>query len=416
VSLQSDQAIKFGQGINDRFMKPVSATFALPLASILLSVTLCRPSAQAQTSSDVPINIEAPVIPTPVRGNGKTYLVYELNVTNLGASALTLVRLDVYSNEKKTSILTSYLGPRLIECLFNPKVADELRDKRVISGGKRAVIYLWVTVDKAAISPNRLRHRLLFRSAGVVGKSDHTLIKEAWVNIANEPALVIGPPLRGGWWVAFNGPSNNSDHRRALIPTGDKWRIPQRFAIDWGKADGNGKLLQGDAAENSSYYSYGAEVIAVADASVTGVRDGLPENTPLSDKPAVPFSLFSAPGNYILLDLGMKRYALYAHLKPGSLRVKVGDRVVRGQVIGLVGNSGNATGPHLHFQVGDLNTPLLGEGLPYLIDEFEVMSNVKPRATPKGANRRRHQSKSVKAVVEKHQMEIPLYEMMVRFP
>jgi murein DD-endopeptidase len=393
-------------------MKPVSAIIALPLASILLPIASSHRPEQVQTS-DVPISIEAPITPTPVRGDGKIHLAYELYVTNLGASALTLVRLDVFSNENKTSLLASYQGSKLIDCMIDPKATDELPDKQVIRGGRRAMIYLWVTVDKVTAFPGRLRHRLLFKSIGVAGKNDQSLIKETWVNITNEAALVIGPPLRGSWWVAFEGPSNNSHHRRALIPIGDKWRIPCRFATDWGKADENGKLLHGDASENSSYYGYGAEVIAVADASVTGIRDRLPENTPLSDKPAVPFTLLSAPGNYVILDLGKKRYALYAHLQPGSLRVKVGDRVLRGQVLGLVGNSGNSTGPHLHFQISDLNTPLLGEGLPYVIDEFEVVSNVKSRKKPTGAG---HPSEGVKAVVEKRQMEIPLNETIVRFP
>jgi murein DD-endopeptidase MepM/ murein hydrolase activator NlpD len=77
-------------------------------------------------------------------------------------------------------------------------------------------------------------------------------------------------------------------------------------------------------------------------------------------------------GNLIILDIGDSRYAVYAHLQPGSLRVGLGDRVKRGQVLALVGNSGNSTGPHLHFQVVDRNSLLASEGVPYLIDSFEV--------------------------------------------
>ena len=83
---------------------------------------------------------------------------------------------------------------------------------------------------------------------------------------------------------------------------------------------------------------------------------------------AVPITSETVGGNHIVLDLGGGRYAFYAHLQPGSLKVKVGDRVTRGQVIGLVGNSGNSTEPHLHFHISDGVSPLGSEGLPYVLD------------------------------------------------
>jgi murein DD-endopeptidase MepM/ murein hydrolase activator NlpD len=74
----------------------------------------------------------------------------------------------------------------------------------------------------------------------------------------------------------------------------------------------------------------------------------------------------------VVLDLGGGRYALYAHLQPGSLTVVAGDRVRRGQVLGKVGNTGNSVAPHLHFHVMDGPSPLDANGLPYRIDRFEV--------------------------------------------
>ena len=64
---------------------------------------------------------------------------------------------------------------------------------------------------------------------------------------------------------------------------------------------------------------------------------------------------------------------MYAHLQPGTLRVKTGDRVKRGQTLGLVGNSGSSTEPHLHFQVMNGTSLRNPEGVPYLIDSFEVL-------------------------------------------
>jgi len=81
-----------------------------------------------------------------------------------------------------------------------------------------------------------------------------------------------------------------------------------------------------------------------------------------------------ADGNAVILDLGGGNYALYAHLKPGSVKVHAGDKVTPGQVLGLVGNSGNTIAPHLHFQVMSSPLSLASNGLPYEINSFQITS------------------------------------------
>lgn len=71
-------------------------------------------------------------------------------------------------------------------------------------------------------------------------------------------------------------------------------------------------------------------------------------------------------------DIGGGHYAFYAHLQPGSLRVRLGERVRRGQVIALLGNSGNSSEAHLHFHVSDANDPLMSEGVPYVFDRYAL--------------------------------------------
>ena len=166
-------------------------------------------------------------------------------------------------------------------------------------------------------------------------------------------AIVIGPPLRGSDWLAANGPSNISGHRRALVPIEGQVYIAQRFAIDWLQKREDGRTFTGDAKDNKNYRCYGAEALAVADAVVVGVKDGIPENIPGPTSRAVPITLETVGGNFVILDLGQGRYAYLRHLQPGSLKVKLNDKVRRGQVLGLVGNSGNSTEPHLHFHVSD---------------------------------------------------------------
>jgi murein DD-endopeptidase MepM/ murein hydrolase activator NlpD len=87
-----------------------------------------------------------------------------------------------------------------------------------------------------------------------------------------------------------------------------------------------------------------------------------PTNIPLDE----------ADGNSVILDLGEQHYAMYAHMQPGRIQVRVGQRVGAGQLIGLVGNSGNSVAPHLHFQMSDRPSSLASNGLPYEIKEFQI--------------------------------------------
>ncbi len=67
---------------------------------------------------------------------------------------------------------------------------------------------------------------------------------------------------------------------------------------------------------------------------------------------------------------------MYAHMQPGSIRAKLGDKVTPGQVIGLLGNSGHAGEPHLHFQLMDRNSALNSEGLPYYFSRFKLTGRI----------------------------------------
>jgi murein DD-endopeptidase MepM/ murein hydrolase activator NlpD len=98
------------------------------------------------------------------------------------------------------------------------------------------------------------------------------------------------------------------------------------------------------------------------------MADDRPEQTPGKLQEGI--SLEMAPGNYVVVDIGEGRFAFYAHMQPGSLRVKPGDKVTTGQVLGLLGNSGNTDAPHLHFHIMDSASPLMSNGLPYVFTSF----------------------------------------------
>jgi hypothetical protein len=310
---------------------------------------------------DAPIEMVVPVAPTPWRGgDGKMHLAYEAHVTNFASRELSLRRFEVLAPDGKS--LTTLEASDLPAAVTRPGLPPVPGDLRV-GPGVRAVIFVWVTLPDGATPPAAVDNRITLR----VGDDPQDWSVKQRLAVRAEPPIVIGPPLEGARWVVGNGPSNTSVHRRAMLPIAGRAYIAQRFAIDWVQLAGGDSTFRGDPKKNTSYSCYGAKALAVADGTVVETKDGIVENVP-GAPPAVPMTLETIGGNHVIVDLGGGHYAFYAHFKPKSLRVKVGDRVKRGQVLGLVGNSGNSSEPHLHFHITDAAAPLAAEGLPYAFD------------------------------------------------
>ena len=315
-----------------------------------------------------PIEVEVPEPPHVRHADGHADLVYELHVTNVSRRALYLRRVEVTAGGHALARLD---GDALAgDCMYLG-VPEPLGDDRLAIGpGRRVIVFAWITLDGAA--PAALDHHVVVQ----LGQGGAELAVDApHVAVDAGRPLVLAPPLRGKHWVAGNGPSNTSGHRRAEIPIAGRLRVAQRFAIDWIQVGDDGKTYTGDPTSNASYHAYGQPALAVADGVVTEVKDGIPQNTPGATSRAVPITLDTVAGNHVIVALGGGRFAMWAHFQPGSIKVKVGDHVHRGQVLGLVGNSGNSTEPHLHFQVMDASSPLGAEGLPYVLDAFDARTH-----------------------------------------
>jgi hypothetical protein len=306
---------------------------------------------------DAPIDVVVDAPPIPFRAGDRTHLAYELHVSNFAHRPIVLQRLEVLA------------GAHTLATLEGDALASASDSGAHIASRSIATVFVWVTSTDAS-SPSALDNRITIR----IGNDDMTTNVRVPVHATKVP--VIGPPLKGRFWLAANGPSNDSAHRRALLPTGGHVHIGQRFAIDWVKPGDDGKTFTGDATKNASYHAYGAEALAASAGVVTETKDGIIENVPGPTR-AVPITLATIGGNHVVIDLGGGAFAFYAHLQPGSLKVKVGEHVRRGQVLGLVGNSGNSTEPHLHFQLQDGLSPLASEGVPYAFEAFELRDGTK---------------------------------------
>jgi hypothetical protein len=326
--------------------------------------------ASAQQIGHTQIEVLVPQPPAPVGALGRSHLVYELHLTNLGASAGTLQQIDVLDGER--TVIASWSGRALSQRLrIIGQVATAPGSTDTVPPGMRAVAHMWISLQPGARAPGVLMHRLTV--ADVSGESE--TITTAPLSLP-PAAAAIASPVRGGPWVAVRGPSNGSGHRLSLVTLDGRTRVPQRFAVDWTRLGPDGLPFRGDRMDINNWHGYGLPVHAVAAGTVVLIRDGSPDGAPFGPAPPAVIQAAAAPGNVVVIDIGHGRLATYAHLKPGSFHVAMGERVAQGQVLARIGNSGNSLGPHLHFHVADAVEPLGGEGLPFTIESFELIGRL----------------------------------------
>jgi hypothetical protein len=310
--------------------------------------------------------------PRPVTtSDARTHLVYELVGFNDAEDKACLEQVEV-------SAPGTDEGPLLLkgEDLRAVMISADGRNTTCVAAGGAAVLFIDFVLEPTQALPERLEH-------AIVSTESNWNVSAAPVAVVAEEAVMVSPPLVGADLLAGNG-CCRSPHSHALTLIEDEFYLAQRYAIDFVRVEGNA-TFSGDASSNASYFLYGAEVLAAGAGTIVQVRDDVAENVPT--EPLPPATIDSAPGNYVLQQLGDGTFVLYAHLQPGSLRVRAGDAVEVGQILGLVGNSGNSTEPHLHFHVMDGPSPLASNGLPYVFDHFELtgrldLSAIVPTISP----------------------------------
>lgn len=169
-------------------------------------------------------------------------------------------------------------------------------------------------------------------------------------------------PFTGAWLIQ-NSPANR-------VPSHGTDRFATSYAIDFVPVDETGRsapftlgsLLRAEPADR--FPGFGRPILAPADGRVVAAHDAEPDHRAFRGLPSVGYALtqgqrvragwIALAGNHVLLDAGTAIIAL-CHLRQGSLTVRIGDRVGRGEVVAHCGNSGNSTEPHLHLQA--LDTP-----------------------------------------------------------
>lgn len=349
----------------------------LSLLCILVAAASASASARTLTVPDA----FTPVLATfvgdrtgPVRAtDGRWHVVYELWLTNARPVPATIERIEVVDYDAQDRVVARLDGATLTSAIYD--VTRKPGGDGALAPNTSKMVFVELAFDDRSRVPDAIVHRV-HGTGGIAPASaapqPFTSTIAAW-DLADTPPAVLGPPLAGDGWVAANGCcSARGAHRGAVMPISGRLRDAQRYAIDWMRVDAEGRLLRGPVGDASSYLAYDQPVLAVADATVVEVLDGLDDQTPGALPDPSTITIENVDGNHVILDLGGGRFAFYAHLKKGSVRVRARERVARGQELGRVGNTGNTSAPHLHLHVMDAPSALAADGLPYVFDRFTL--------------------------------------------
>lgn len=155
----------------------------------------------------------------------------------------------------------------------------------------------------------------------------------------------------------------------------------QWFAYDFVGVDRRTLAMRRDAKKrNSSWIGWGRRVVAPAAGKVVDARNDIVDNPAPTKHLGIkklmarygPDKSRVIGGNFVVIDHGNGEFSFLAHLRRGSVKVKRGDRVRRGQLLGWLGNSGNSDAPHLHYHLMACARLFHCVGLPSVFDGLRL--------------------------------------------
>tara|TARA_B100000073_G_C23657867_1_gene543253 strand:+ start:84 stop:1046 length:963 start_codon:yes stop_codon:yes gene_type:complete len=182
----------------------------------------------------------------------------------------------------------------------------------------------------------------------------------------NQTKLIL--PFKGEWTVFWGGGTKELNYHIE--------NEAQKGAFDIVITDENGKSYKNNGEKNEDYYAFAKELIAPCDAEVVLVVDGINDNKPGELNPIY------IPGNTVILKTNNGEYLFFAHFKQNSIVVKQGQKVKKGEILGLCGNSGNSSEPHLHFHLQNVEDINKATGAKSYFEEIYVNGRLKKDYSP----------------------------------
>lgn len=207
--------------------------------------------------------------------------------------------------------------------------------------------------------------KLLFQNLGMLIGIPVIYLRNFFIlpNVKNyQPQILYQLPFQGCYYVVNGGIDKEHSH---------SWNIlNQRYAYDFYLVK-EGKTHHGDGNDVSDYYCYGKAVLAPARGVVVEMKNCF--NDTLIKKGDVNCNASDVRGNYLVIKHSKNEYSMIAHLKKNSFLVRVGDRVEKGEPVACVGNSGNTSEPHIHFQVQQGKSFFFSAGIPIYFDSLNYL-------------------------------------------
>lgn len=356
-----------------RARRPAVAVLTLGVMLCLLSAA---PAGAAQTTA---LTVQVPGPARAVFGSdGREHVEYDLVISNLFTAPVRLDSIRVFSGGR---LVLSMRGQALAErtFLFTQPTATV-----PVSSFVKTFVDVVLPRSAGRRAPRRLTEQLRYalpRSAPVRKIIGSTVIRGPTLPIAVRAPIRIVSPLSGPGWLASSGCCGDptSEHLTLLLPADGSLRTPEMFAIDWVREIG-GAFYNRGGSKLTDWACFGAPIHAAANGIVVAAVNHRPEVAPFTttDKNPTVRKPQDFSGNNVVERIAPGQYAVYAHLQTGSVRVKVGQRLRAGEVIGRLGNTGNSTGPHLHFGIQDGPDILTSNSLPFVIGSFTVQGNAGP--------------------------------------
>jgi murein DD-endopeptidase MepM/ murein hydrolase activator NlpD len=181
----------------------------------------------------------------------------------------------------------------------------------------------------------------------------------------NTSKLVL--PFKGTWTVFWGGDTKAQNYHVE--------NQAQKNAFDL-MIFKDGKSYKTDGRTNDDYYAFGLELMAPCDGDIVLVVDGIKDNMPGVMNPVY------VHGNSVIIKTANNEYLFFAHFKQHSVRVKEGQKISRGTVLGLCGNSGNSSEPHLHFHIQNVEDMNIATGVKCYFDEVIINGQLRKDYSP----------------------------------
>jgi hypothetical protein len=340
-----------------------------------LGVLLCLVPAASAAGPATAIAVQATHSRAVYGSDRREHIDYDLVITNAFTAPVTLTSLRVRGDgETLLTLKGNALAAKTFQNLGSTPMA-------VIPNGSTVVSFIDVALPRSAgrTPPKRLTNRLRYSLPSTAPLGAVIGSKLVRLPLRTDPIrpLLIRSPLRGSGWFAVNGccADPTSPHRSVFLPAkGHAYATPEIFAIDW-IHEVNGFYFKGDGSRVTDWLDYGATVHAVRGGTVVTAVNDRPEVPPFIENNPTVQNPADFAGNNVVERIAPHRYAIYAHMQPGSVRVARGQHLKTGQRIGRLGNSGNTTAPHLHFGIYDGRSPVTSNSVPFAIKRYTFQGN-----------------------------------------